>query len=92
MADETEPAPASGRGENGTGGARPGARGDRDVVAILAKALRKLGQAGEVDAAMRLGGQAWWALNADDPDAAEHINGVMHYLARLPQDGEAGTA
>lgn len=64
--------------------------GDRDVAAILAKALRKLGQAGEVDAAMRLGGNAWWALKDDDPDAAEHINGVMHYLARLDTSASAG--
>lgn len=58
---------------------------ERDVIKLFAKALRRLGQAGQPEEANRLAAQAWWALKDTDPDAAEHINGVMHYLARLQE-------
>lgn len=62
------------------------ARGDRDLVTLFTKALRRLGEAGHADEASRLGGQAWWALKDTDPRAAERVNGTMHYLARLLAD------
>ncbi|MCX7521775.1 hypothetical protein OSC27_05715 [Microbacterium sp. STN6] len=65
---------------------------ERDVVKLLAKALRQLGDAGQPEKALALGGQAWWALKDDDPRAAEHINGVMHYLATLTPGPNAEVA
>lgn len=70
---------------------------DRDVVEettrILVKALRSLGQAGFSDAASRLAAKAWWVLDAQHPRQAEHVNGVLHFLARLPvEDGAPATS
>jgi len=31
-----------------------------------------------------LAGKAWWILHDVSPEGAEHVNGVMHFLARLP--------
>jgi hypothetical protein len=57
----------------------------RELTALFTKSLRRLGQAGEVEEANRLGGQAFVLLMRRAPDAAERVNGAMHYLARLPQ-------
>lgn len=65
---------------------------DRDIVTLFTKALRALGKAGHVDEAMRLGGQAWWTLDATDPRAAERVNGTMHYLARLSEGASPAEA
>lgn len=59
---------------------------ERDLVSLFAKALRRLGDAGQPQEASRLAAQAWSALKDTDPRAAEHVNGVMHYLARLEAD------
>jgi uncharacterized protein (DUF2249 family) len=58
----------------------------RELTSVFARAVRRLGQAGHVEEASRLAGKAYVALMRTAPDAAEHVNGVMHYLARLPQD------
>lgn len=58
---------------------------------MLAKALRLAGDAGRPVAASKLAGQAWWALRDVDPAGAERINGVMHYLARLPEEPDDST-
>ncbi len=58
----------------------------RDVVVILARALRELGEAGRPVAASRLAGEAWWALRDSDERGAQRINGIMHYLAGLPEE------
>lgn len=55
-----------------------------EVLQVLIRALRKLGEAGFADDANRLAGRAWSALRHTDPDAAERINGTMHFLSRLP--------
>lgn len=52
------------------------------LVGVLVDALRALGDAGQPEAANRLGGQAWAALRRTHPDAAQRINGLMHRLAR----------
>ncbi|UXY25326.1 DUF2249 domain-containing protein [Streptomyces sp. HUAS TT20] len=54
------------------------------VVDLLVRALRALGGAGQVELASRIAGRAWSALRADHPRAAERMNGLLHYLARLP--------
>lgn len=60
------------------------------TVDVLIKTLRTLGQKGYPDAANRLAAQAWLALRDTRPRQAERINGAMHYLARLPQETQAG--
>lgn len=61
---------------------------ERDLVTLFTKALRLLGEAGRPVAASRLAANAWWALHDTDERAAERVNGVMHYLARLPEETE----
>ena len=56
---------------------------------VLVKALRALGEAGQPDAASRFAAKAWWLLRDGRPREAEHINGAMHYLARLLEDSPA---
>lgn len=55
-----------------------------ELTGILVRTLRALGKAGAPSEASRLAARAWWLLREPAPDAAEHVNGVMHYLARLP--------
>jgi hypothetical protein len=59
------------------------------TVDVLVKALRQLGEAGRPDAASRLAARAWWALKEPQPREAERVNGVMHFLARLPVEADA---
>lgn len=67
-------------------------RADRDLVVLLGRALRQLGEAGRPIAASRLAGQAWWATrDQGDERGAARINGVMHYLATLPPESEPDT-
>lgn len=61
---------------------------DRDLVVLLSKALRLAGDAGRPVAASRLAAKAYWALSETDPKGAQRINGLMHYLARLPEEAE----
>ena len=58
------------------------------AVDLLVRALRALGGTGHAELAGRLAGHAWAALHTDHPRAADRINGLLHYLARLPA-GEA---
>ena len=57
------------------------------LTAVLVRALRELGKAGEPEAANRFGAEAYAALRRDEPRAAERLNGVMHYLVRLESAG-----
>lgn len=60
---------------------------DHDLTVLLGKALRLLGEAGRPVAASKLAGKAWWAATkAGDDKGAARINGVMHYLAKLPPE------
>lgn len=61
---------------------------ERDIVVLLSQALRLAGDAGRPVAASRIAAKAWWALNETDPAGAARINGVMHHLARLPEEPE----
>lgn len=54
-----------------------------EVTSVLVAAVRRLGEAGEPEAASRLAARAFVALRHDEPRLAERINGVMHHLARL---------
>lgn len=57
-----------------------------ELVVLFSKALRELGDAGRPVAANRLAAKAWWAIKDSDPRGAHRINGVMHYLAKLPDE------
>ena len=56
------------------------------LVQLLVKALRALGIAGQPVAANQLAARGWWLLHEEYPQEAEHVNGAMHYLARLPAE------
>ncbi len=53
-----------------------------ELAALLAAALRALGDAGQPEAANRLAGRTYAALRRTRPAAAQRINGLMHRLAR----------
>lgn len=59
---------------------------DRDLVVLFTRALHLLGDAGYPVAANRLAAKAWWTLQVDDSAGANRISGVMHYLAKLPDE------
>lgn len=65
---------------------------NENLARILTRALRALGDAGDPQEAGRLGGQAWSAIRAVHPHAAQRINGMMHYLAKLEGEGGVGSA
>jgi uncharacterized protein (DUF2249 family) len=75
-----DPSPASG------GAPDSEASTVRELTALFGRAVRMLGQAGRVEDASRLAGKAYVLLREAAPQSAEHVNGVMHYLARLPQN------
>ena len=73
----------------GTGAMGDEASADNTVTAltdVLVRALRDLGTSGRPVRASRLAARAWWSLRDRWPAQAEHVNGVMHYLARLPAE------
>ena len=51
---------------------------------LFCRAVRSLGQAGRAELANRLAAKAWWATRDAAPHVAQHVNGVMHFLATLP--------
>lgn len=59
-----------------------------ETTKILIRALRELGKSGQPDTANRLAARAWSALRHNHPREAEHVNGLMHFLARLPESHE----
>ncbi len=66
--------------------------GDRPIDVVtgaLVAAVRRLGEAGEPEAASRLAASAFVALRHAEPRLAERLNGVMHHLARL-ESGSPG--
>lgn len=57
------------------------------LTQALARACRQLADAGRPEEAGRLAAVGWVALREDHPKQAGHLDGVMHYVARL--DGVA---
>ena len=51
---------------------------------LLDRAVRKLGDAGETDAAARLAAEAGWLLRAPSPRCARRLNATLHYLTLKP--------
>ncbi|GIL27874.1 DUF2249 domain-containing protein [Actinocatenispora comari] len=58
---------------------------------VLTRALRGLGEAGYPDDASRLAATGWAALRRTHPTEARQLNGLLHYLARLPERTEPAT-
>ena len=59
------------------------------LTRVLARTLRALGSAGRPVAASRLAAEGWSALRHAHPRDAERLTGVLHYLARLPEEADA---
>jgi len=62
-----------------------------ETTDVLVRALRALGNAGQSDTASRLAARAWWVLKSQHPREAERLNGISHYLARLPEQLESAS-
>lgn len=52
---------------------------------LLDRAVRALGEAGEVDAACRLAAEGWWLVREPAPRAARRLNATLHYLTVHPR-------
>jgi hypothetical protein len=67
--------------------------GPRDTLERLGllfnRAVRKLGDAGETDAAARLAAEAWWLLRGPSPRCARRLNATLHYLTLKPTKKES---
>ena len=70
-------------GAVGSGGAVGTERTVSELVKVLSRALRALGNEGHADVASRLAAQAWVLLRHEHPVDAERLSGLLHYLARL---------
>ena len=51
---------------------------------IFIRALKRMGEAGDTDAACRLAAEAWSPLRHDWSREAQRLNGVMHALTKQP--------
>ena len=54
------------------------------LTGVLVRALRALGEHHDPVLASRLAAEAYAAVRREHPRAAARLNGVLHYLARLP--------
>ena len=52
----------------------------KELNKTFIKALRQLAQTGQGDQACQLAAQAWSILRHDQPEEAERLNGLLHYL------------
>lgn len=60
------------------------------LTRILVRACRNLAEAGEARRAGELAGEAWATLRRGHARQAQHLDGVMHHIARLEQNQEQG--
>jgi uncharacterized protein (DUF2249 family) len=56
------------------------------LTRVLVRALRALGEAGRPVLASQLAAAGWTVLRHEHPSDAERLNGLLHYLARLPAE------
>jgi uncharacterized protein (DUF2249 family) len=61
------------------------------LAGVLIKALRRLGTAGQPEAASRLAAEAYSSVRRTEPRIGSRIDGVMHHLARLEAAATAET-
>jgi uncharacterized protein (DUF2249 family) len=52
----------------------------RRLNRLLIRAVKALGDEGQVDLACRIAAEAWAALRKEHPEEAEKLNGALHYL------------
>jgi hypothetical protein len=62
------------------------------LTRVLARACRKLGEAGRAQEAGRLAAAGWAAVRVDHARQARHLDGVMHHIARLEATQETESA
>jgi uncharacterized protein (DUF2249 family) len=66
---------------------------DRDPIDALTRALvracRALAESGRPREAARMAADGWVALRHEHPRQAQHLDGVMHHIARVEQRMEA---
>jgi hypothetical protein len=81
------PAEADGASGSANAPSTAGASSSPDVVdgltRVLAKACRRLGDAGHPEDAAALAAQGWALVRQVHPAQAGRLDGTMHYLARL---------
>jgi hypothetical protein len=58
------------------------------LTAALVRACRALAAAGRTEDAACIAADAWLSLRATRPTLAHRLDGAMHYIARLEQQGE----
>lgn len=56
-----------------------------ELTRVLARACRRLGEAGHPNEAGRLAADGWLVLRVPHPGLAQRLDGTMHHLARLEQ-------
>lgn len=59
------------------------------LTRVLVRACRALGDSGRPDQAGRLAAEGWVAVRQSHPRQAHHLDGAMHYLARLDENSPA---
>jgi len=57
---------------------------------LFIRALKALGEAGQVDLASRLAGEGWKEIRHESPEDAEKLNGALHWLNRSKKGAPAG--
>jgi len=60
-----------------------------ELTRVLARACRRLGEAGRPHEAGRLAADGWLVLRVSHSRQAQRLDGTMHHLARLEQQLEA---
>jgi hypothetical protein len=60
---------------------------DEDIIdaltRVLVRACRKLTDAGHPQEAARLAADGWVAVRRTHPRQAQHLDGIMHHIARV---------
>lgn len=56
------------------------------LTRVLVRACRELAEAGSPRHAGQLAASGWVALRTSHPRQAQHLDGAMHYIARLEQE------
>lgn len=52
----------------------------RDFNKLFSKALKALAETGEGDKACQFAGEGWSLLRHEEPEEAERLNALLHYL------------
>jgi uncharacterized protein (DUF2249 family) len=58
------------------------------LTRVVIRACRELAELGHPQEAARLAANAWLAVRADHPRQSRHLDGAMHYIARIEHQHE----